>query len=71
VVRAKRPITLSDLQECVEACVREEAVLNDWLRRCVEAAFADPRPNVAAREVFQRLRDNHAKQMKAERDKKT
>jgi hypothetical protein len=37
----------------------------------VEAAFDDPRPNVPAREVFKRLRDNHAKQMKAERDEKT
>jgi antitoxin ParD1/3/4 len=40
------------------------------LRKRVEDALADPRPNVPAREVFKRLRDHHAKQVKAKRQEK-
>lgn len=28
---------------------RKEAAVNDWLRQCVDEAFADPRPKVSAR----------------------
>ena len=49
----------------VRALDREEAALDDWLRRQVDEAFADPRPNVPARKIFARLRDHHATQTKA------
>jgi hypothetical protein len=38
------------------------------LKQRVEEAFADPRPNVPAADVFKRLRAYHAQQVKAERD---
>ena len=47
------------LRAAVRALDREEAALGDWLRQRVDEAFADPRPNVPAREVFKRLRDLH------------
>ncbi len=47
------------MRAAVRALDREEAALDDWLRRRVDEAFADPRPNVPAREVFKRLRDRH------------
>jgi hypothetical protein len=37
------------------------------LQKCVEKALADPRPSAPARDVFKRLRDHHAAQMKAKR----
>jgi antitoxin ParD1/3/4 len=40
------------------------------LRKRVEEALADPRPNVPAREVFKRLRDHHTEQVKAMRHEK-
>lgn len=49
---------------------RKEAAVNDWLRQCVGEAFADPRPNVPAREVFQRRRQHHAEQVKTGRNEK-
>ncbi len=52
------------LRAAVRALDREEAAVNDWQRRRVDEAFADPRPNVSARRVFKRLRDHHARQMK-------
>ena len=44
---------------------REDAALDAWLRQRVNEAFADPRPDVPARTVFKRLREQHAEQMKA------
>ena len=59
------------VRAAVRALDREEAALNDWLRESVEAAFADPRPNVPARVVFKRLREHHARQVKAARNEET
>jgi antitoxin ParD1/3/4 len=55
------------VRAAVRALDREEVALNDWLRRRVEEAFADPRPSVPAAEVFDRLRDRHAQRTKARR----
>jgi len=43
---------------------RKEAAVDDWLRQCVDEVFADPRPNVPARDVFKRLRKHHAEHAK-------
>lgn len=56
------------LRAAVRALDREEGALNDWLRQRVEQAFADPRPNVPAGDVFKRLRAHHAQRVKATRD---
>ncbi|MDE0856937.1 MAG: type II toxin-antitoxin system ParD family antitoxin [Nevskia sp.] len=56
------------LRAAVRALDREEGALNDWLRQRVEQAFADPRPNVPAGDVFKRLRAHHARRVKAARD---
>jgi antitoxin ParD1/3/4 len=53
------------LRAAVRALDREEAALDDWMRRRVDEAFTDPRPNILAREVFRRLRDHHARQIEA------
>ncbi len=55
------------LRAAVRALDREESAVNTWLRQRVEEAFADPRPNVPATEVFKRLRAHHARQGKAAR----
>ena len=54
------------MRAAVRALDREEAAVNDWLRQRVDEAFADPRPNAPAREVFKRLRAYHARQVKAD-----
>ena len=59
------------MRAAVRALDREEAAVNDWLRQRVDEAFADPRPNVPAREAFKRLRDHHAEQVKTERNEET
>ena len=58
------------MRAAVRALDREEAVLNEWLRRQVDEALADPRPPSPARDVFRRLRAHHAKRVKAARDAK-
>jgi antitoxin ParD1/3/4 len=55
------------MRAAVRALDREEAAINEWLRRCVDEALADPSPDVPARQVFRRLRTHHAKQLKARR----
>jgi antitoxin ParD1/3/4 len=50
----------------LRALDREEAVLDDWLRQRVDEALADPRPDMPAREVFERLRKHHAERAKPE-----
>jgi antitoxin ParD1/3/4 len=55
------------VRAAIRALDREEDAINEWLRQRVDDAFADPRPNVPAQDVFSRLREHHAKQMKAER----
>jgi antitoxin ParD1/3/4 len=54
----------------VRALDREDAALNEWMRRRVEEAFTDSRPNVPAREVFKRLREHHAGQVKTGKNAK-
>jgi antitoxin ParD1/3/4 len=48
----------------VRALDREDAALDDWLRRRVNEAFADPRPSVPARKVFARLCAHHTRRGK-------
>ena len=58
------------MRAALRALDREEATVNDWLRRRVDEAFADPRSNLPAGDVFKRLRKHHAAQVKAERNEK-
>lgn len=48
------------LRAAVRALEREEAILDGVLRQRVAEAFADPRPDVPASEVFRRLRGGRA-----------
>ena len=52
------------MRAAIRALDREEAALSGWLRERVDEAFADPRPNVRAAEVFKRLREHHARRSK-------
>jgi antitoxin ParD1/3/4 len=54
------------LRAAVRALDREEVALNDWLRKKVDEALADPRPNIPARDTFKRLRAHHAARTKRE-----
>jgi antitoxin ParD1/3/4 len=54
------------MRAAVRALGREEVAITDWLRQRVDEAFADPRPNVPAHEVFKRLRKRHAEDVTAE-----
>lgn len=54
------------MRAAVRALDREEMALTEWLRERVDEAFADPRPNVPTREVFERLREHHAERLKAD-----
>ena len=54
------------IRAAVRALDREDAALDDWMRQRVDEAMTDPRPNVPAREVFERLREFHAARVKAE-----
>jgi len=58
------------MRAAVRALEREEAAVNEWLRQRVDDAFADPRPNVPARDVFKRLRKHHAEQVKIAQNEK-
>jgi antitoxin ParD1/3/4 len=53
------------MRAAVRALDREDAALDDWLRRRVDESLADPGPTAPAREVFARLRKHHARQVKA------
>jgi antitoxin ParD1/3/4 len=52
------------LRAAVRALDREEAALDDLLRRRVEEAFAEPRPNIPAGKVFAELRRLRARRTK-------
>jgi antitoxin ParD1/3/4 len=52
------------MRAAVRALDREEAALKDWMRKRIDEAVADPRPNIPARTVFKRLRHYHARQSK-------
>lgn len=56
------------LRAAVRALDREEAALDEWMRRSVVEALADPRPTRSADEVFARLRAHHAERVKAAQD---
>ena len=58
------------LRAAVRALDREDAALDDWLRERIEEALTDPRPNMPARDVFERLRQRHAERLKAGEDEK-
>jgi len=58
------------LRAAVRALDREDAALDDWLRERIEEALKDPRPNMPARDVFERLRQRHAERLKAGEDEK-
>lgn len=58
------------MRAAVRALDREDAALDDWLRQRVDEAFADPRPSIAAEEVFERLRKHHAANVNAGRLKR-
>lgn len=58
------------MRAAVRALDREEAALDDWLRQRVDEAFIDPRRNLAAGDVFERLRTHHAEQADAGRNEK-
>jgi antitoxin ParD1/3/4 len=53
------------LRAALRALDREEAAVSEWLRQRVDEAFADPRPNIPARDVFKKLREHHAARAKA------
>jgi antitoxin ParD1/3/4 len=53
------------MRAAVRALDREDAAMTEWLRERVDQAFADPRPNVPAGDVFKRLREHHARRLKA------
>lgn len=55
------------MRAALRALDREEAALEEILRRKVEASLADPRPSIPAEDVFARLRSHHAKQVKAKK----
>ena len=54
------------VRAAIRALDREETAVNDWLRRKVDEAFADTRPDVPAAEVFKKLRAHHAERVKVE-----
>ena len=56
------------MRAAVRALDREDAAMTEWLRARVDQAFADPRPNVPADDVFKRLRENHAGRLKSDRN---
>lgn len=56
------------MRAAVRALDREETALSQWLRERVDEAFADPRPNVPAGDVFKRVRQHHARRLKSGRN---
>ena len=64
--------SFSSVSEVVRAGLRaldrEDAVLDEVLRRKVREALDDPRPSIPADEVFARLERKHAEMMKKEND---
>ena len=55
------------LRAAVRALDRQEAALDEWLRRKVDESLADPRPDIPARDVFKRLCARHAARTRAGR----
>ncbi len=55
------------LRAAIGALDREEHLLDEALRRKVQAALDDPRPSVPAEHVFSELRADHDELLKAAR----
>lgn len=53
------------MRAALRALDREDAALDEVLRRKVESSLADSRPSIPAEEVFSRLRAHHAEQIAA------
>ena len=53
------------LRHALRALDREEAMLDEALRKTIEASMADRRPSVPAGEAFKRLRAHHGRRVKA------
>jgi antitoxin ParD1/3/4 len=49
----------------LRALQREEAALDEIMRRRIQESLDDPQPDVSAEDVFERLRRRHADLMKA------
>ncbi|MCC7049317.1 MAG: type II toxin-antitoxin system ParD family antitoxin [Alphaproteobacteria bacterium] len=53
------------MRAAIRALDREEAAMADWLKRSVDEALADPRPDVSIGDAFRRVRRHHARRAKA------
>ena len=58
------------MRAALRALDREEAAIDEWLRRQIDESLADPRPSVPAGTVFKRLRAHHASRSKARLNEK-
>jgi antitoxin ParD1/3/4 len=56
------------LRAAVRALDREEAAVNDWMRRQIDESLDDPRPSIPAEEVFETLRKHREERAKRERE---
>jgi antitoxin ParD1/3/4 len=53
----------------LRALDREDALRDEGMRQKIVSSLADPRPDVAAEDVFERLRAHHGEQVAAGRRK--
>jgi antitoxin ParD1/3/4 len=53
------------IRTALRALDRQDAALDEYLRAKVQASLKDPRPSIAAADVFKRLRARHARRAKA------
>jgi antitoxin ParD1/3/4 len=53
------------IRAALRALDREEAVIDQVMKEKIRASLADSRPDVAAEDVFARLRAHHVDQVKA------
>jgi antitoxin ParD1/3/4 len=52
------------LRAAVRALDREDAAIDEWLRRKIAESLDDPSPDIPASEVFRDLRAHHARRLK-------
>jgi antitoxin ParD1/3/4 len=52
------------LRAAVRALDREDAAIDDWLRRKIAESLDDTSPDIPASEVFRDLRAHHARRLK-------
>jgi antitoxin ParD1/3/4 len=55
------------VRAALRALDREEAAIDEIMRQKIRASLDDPRPDIAAEDVFARLRAYHKDQLKAGR----